>query len=331
MARLLLHHGADPNAGYLWDGRHPFTALTGAFGRGEGNQPPHQHRLELARLLLEAGADPNDSQTLYNCGLGGAGDDDSHIELLFQYGLGRGNGGPWFARLRGLPTPAQLLQDELLRAARHGRLELARLLIEHGVDTNGRGSEHPAYGGHTAHEFAMLHGNPEIAELLAAAGATTTAQGPVHTFLSACMRADRPAIERLLAADPALVATAIAREPYLIGRAAETGRADAVRLMAELGFDVNLGDALVYRQDCPSVMGFLGELDPCVKVVQRATALHLAAWRGDLAVVRTLVELGADPNLLDTEHHSTPRGWTEYNHQHEVAAYLASLPGSAHR
>jgi len=60
---------ADPDAGYLWEGLpSPFTALTGAFGEGEDgrNQPPHQHSLALARLLLEAGADPNDSQTLYN-------------------------------------------------------------------------------------------------------------------------------------------------------------------------------------------------------------------------------------------------------------------------
>jgi hypothetical protein len=68
VARLLLDAGADPNAGYLWDGTYPFTALTGAFGGGEDktNQPPHRHALALARLLLEGGADPNDSQALYN-------------------------------------------------------------------------------------------------------------------------------------------------------------------------------------------------------------------------------------------------------------------------
>jgi hypothetical protein len=67
-ARLLLDHGADPNAGYLWAGTYPFTALTGAFGGGEdrGNEPPHPQSRPLARLLLAAGADPNDSQTLYN-------------------------------------------------------------------------------------------------------------------------------------------------------------------------------------------------------------------------------------------------------------------------
>src|SRR5205823_5014840 len=33
--RLLLGAGADPNAGTLWDGTYPFTALTGVLGGGE--------------------------------------------------------------------------------------------------------------------------------------------------------------------------------------------------------------------------------------------------------------------------------------------------------
>ncbi len=60
-ARLLLDHGADPNAGYLWHGMSPpFTALTGALGDGEGDQPDHPHGFALAKLLLGAGADAND-------------------------------------------------------------------------------------------------------------------------------------------------------------------------------------------------------------------------------------------------------------------------------
>jgi len=52
-ARLLLDHGANPNAGYLWHGlTTPFTALTGALGSGEGGQPPHPHALALARTPL---------------------------------------------------------------------------------------------------------------------------------------------------------------------------------------------------------------------------------------------------------------------------------------
>lgn len=95
-ARLLLAAGADPNTGYLWDGLpSPFTALTGVFGRGEQGAPPHPNEIPLARLLLEAGAQANDSQTIYNRGLGDfANDDTEFLELLLDHGLGRGDGGP---------------------------------------------------------------------------------------------------------------------------------------------------------------------------------------------------------------------------------------------
>ena len=92
-AELLLDHGADPNAGYLWEGLcPPFTALTGAFGSGEGTNPAHPDGLRIARLLLERGADPNDGQTIYNMG-GFPGDE--WLELLLEFGFGRGDGGPW--------------------------------------------------------------------------------------------------------------------------------------------------------------------------------------------------------------------------------------------
>ena len=103
-ARLLIEHGADPNAGFLWEGGYVLTALTGVLGlgeddvgRGEGPlwQPPHQHWVEFARLLLEAGADPNDNQGLYNRM---QYPDDEHLKLLFEYGLGKDQGGPWFKR-----------------------------------------------------------------------------------------------------------------------------------------------------------------------------------------------------------------------------------------
>ena len=108
VARLLIAAGADPSAGFLWRGNvPPFTALTGAFGDGEDgtNQPPHRDRDALARLLLEAGADPNDEQTLYNRHFR---PDDGHLELLLAYGLGQDKGGPWFRRLGDrLHSPAR--------------------------------------------------------------------------------------------------------------------------------------------------------------------------------------------------------------------------------
>ncbi|WP_431040809.1 ankyrin repeat domain-containing protein [Streptomyces sp. P1-3] len=266
-ARVLLEHGADPNAGFLWEGlTSPFTALTGAFGGGEGDQSPHPHGMALARLLLEAGADPNDSQTLYNRGLGGSfSDDTAHLQLLLEFGLGRGEGGPWHARLGPtLQSPQQMLRDELATAALRGGPRRARLLLAHGAEVDGIG-QHPAYGRRTPYELALLGGHTEVAEILAAAGASE-ALDEIDGFTAACMRADADVVAGFA---PDLLARARTESPELINRAAEQRKPAAVRLLAGLGFDVNH--------------------------LHQSTPLHEAAWNDDVETARTLIELGADP------------------------------------
>ncbi|ADB35902.1 Ankyrin [Kribbella flavida DSM 17836] len=298
IARLLLAHGADPNAGYLWQGLpSPFTALTGAFGRGEGDQPPHQCRLELARVLLEAGADPNDSQTMYNCGPGCPPPyDEQHLELLLEFGLGRGDGGPWHERLTvAHPTPQDLLEDELVFASAQGLLRRVELVLAAGVDPDGRGTRHPAFGHHRAYELAAMLGHTEIAELLRAAGAAPL--DDVHTLFAAVFRGEP------VAADSELAGRAVDRDPYLALRAAELGRTAALSPLKELGWDLN--------------------------VMTSATPLHRAAWNGHLETVRKLVELGADPTLQDPTYQHTPLGWAKHNGQQAVVGFLSGLGGGA--
>jgi ankyrin repeat protein len=43
----------------------------------------------------------------------------------------------------------------------------------------------------------------------------------------------------------------------------------------------------------------------------RHTALHSAAWNGDLPMVKLLLAAGADPAARDDEHDGTPRDWAE--------------------
>ncbi|MEV6416265.1 ankyrin repeat domain-containing protein [Kribbella sp. NPDC051718] len=296
IAQLLLANGADPNAGYLWDGLpSPFTALTGAFGRGEGDQPPHRNRLELARLLLEAGADPNDSQTMYNCGPGCPPPyDDDHLELLLEFGLGKGEGGPWHERMTTAhPTPRQLLEDELVFASSRGLLHRVELMLAQGIDPDARGTEHPGFCGHRAYELASVAGYAEVADLLRVAGAAPLDE--VHELYAAALRGES------VGADPELAARAVRRNPFVPIRAAELGRTEAMAPLQELGFDLN--------------------------VQAMNTPLHQAAFSGHLDTVKKLIELGADPSIEDSSYHSTPRGWAEHNHQQEVVDYLDSLKG----
>lgn len=77
-----------------------------------------------------------------------------------------------------------------------------------------------------------------------------------------------------------------------------------------------------------------GRWDLVVGLVQRGapirgtgrTPLHVAAGAGELDVVRTLLDHGADPTVTDPEFHATPRQWAEFLQHGAVAEYLAELP-----
>lgn len=295
-ARLLLEHGADANAGFLWDGHYLFTALTGAFGEGEAgpvHQPEHQYCYPFARLLLEAGADPNDSQTLYNRMFTGG---TRHLELLFEFGLGQGTDGVWSKRLgTRLDTPAEILQQQMGWAAKYNQMERIRLLIEHGVDVNTADKRL----GRTPYELALLHGNTETAEYLLAHGAKQTTLSALDVFGAVCLSGDESQARSLLAKDETLMDQLGDRRVELLHLAAESDKRDAVRLMAKLGFDLN--------------------------ELKRTTPLHHAALAGHLEMVKLLIELGADPLVRDAEFNATPFGWAEYGQKTEVAEFLARL------
>jgi ankyrin repeat protein len=122
---------------------------------------------------------------------------------------------------------------------------------------------------------------------------------PVEEFLSACMAADRATVDRMLAARPGLVAAAITRRPDAVLQATELRRPDVIRLLADLGFDVN--------------------------VWARITPLHQAAYDGDVSVVQTLLDVGADAELREPGFNATPLGWAEHARREDVIELLRAL------
>ncbi|HUK72752.1 MAG TPA: ankyrin repeat domain-containing protein [Streptosporangiaceae bacterium] len=55
------------------------------------------------------------------------------------------------------------------------------------------------------------------------------------------------------------------------------------------------------------------------------TALHKAAEEGDLDQARTLLRLGADPDIRDTRFGSTPLGWARYFGQEPLIELLEPI------
>jgi ankyrin repeat protein len=229
IARLLLDHGADPNARWIgpW-GEPAFTVLTGVIGQGEGDQPPHPQAKDLAALLIARGADPFDPQALYNTS--STHDDTDWLEFLWTQSERHGRLDAWRvvpeAAIIGGSVPLNALDYLLGNATAFNHVRRAEWLLAHGADPN---SLH-AYSRRPQREEALIHGHLELAELLKRFGAeTTTLEGP-SAFRAACMSLDREAARAIATRQPEYL-----HDPEPMLTAARRGRADVVALLLELG------------------------------------------------------------------------------------------------
>jgi ankyrin repeat protein len=263
LARELLERGADPNATFRNE-YGPMSALYGAAGV--------VHDRELTRVLLEAGANPNDGESLYHAT---EAEDPECLRLLLEHG----------AETHGTNALAHALDDD--------RLEHVRLLLEAGADPNegalvahavrrGRGpeflpmlAEHGADldrpGGETwrgnvplrtPYQHAILRGRDDSARALAELGASTEVDGR-DLAVAAVARGESPQSPIPDELDPD------AQEVLIL-----SALSGSVELVAEL-----MG---------PDFRGVVGGSPP-------GTLLQHAAWVGDPEIVRALLLHGADP------------------------------------
>ena len=255
--------------------------------------------LELARLLLDAGADPNDAQTLYNNMWRKT---NEHLELLFAYGLGSGDGGPWRARLADQPSPAEMLEEQLRFAAETGQRRARRAAAPRTASTsNGLGMHHPTLRGRSALELARRE---------RARARRRAADGRGRD--GAAARSRRRAARRVHARRPRARARADRGRRRARGGGARARSAPAGRRGR--------------RQDGPRPCGcWSSSASTSTRDTARPTALHLAAYDGSRELVDVLLELGADPNVRDRDFDATPAGWARHAHHDELADHLAAL------
>ncbi|MBI1493582.1 ankyrin repeat domain-containing protein [Halocynthiibacter styelae] len=150
IAALLKAHGADVNDSIAQPGTdHRLSVLYGASG--------HAGNLPLTGWLLEAGADPNDGESLYHCTEPGRGE---ALRLILKHGAN--------------PTGT----NALLRAMDFNDHTAVRLLLEHGADPNEFNDDE--VGGETPwvipalHQIARRDCDGEMAQILVDAGADLT-------------------------------------------------------------------------------------------------------------------------------------------------------------
>ncbi|QPF86977.1 ankyrin repeat domain-containing protein [Bradyrhizobium genosp. L] len=281
-ARLLLQAGADPDQriGSRWppgsldkpDDSNPLSALYGAAGRN--------HDLELTKLLLEAGANPNDNESLYHSleGSGTTGillehgariagtnamykvldtENVAALELLLRYG-GDPNEPPRNAPITDYGSP-------LMWAIRRRR---SRQCIATLLDA-GANPQVTTPDGVTAYELALRYGLSDVADLLR----ERTGAKPLpddERFIAACAGGDEPEARRIQAQRPDLPGALSPQQLRLLPELAAAGGDDAVRLMVKLGWPI-------------AARG--GDWD--------ASALNHAVFRGNAELTRFLLVHGA--------------------------------------
>ncbi|MBN8711453.1 MAG: hypothetical protein BGO12_10400 [Verrucomicrobia bacterium 61-8] len=290
-ARLLLDHGASAREHFLSPQGEIESALYGAAGIANS--------AALTRLLLEAGADPNDGEALYHAAefsthgalqaLLEAKPDSSWVSYCMCHKMDYEDPEGVALFLRHGADPSILLDRGVFAGSRplHFAIyrrrgpQVLRLLLDAGADPSLADKD-----GLTPARLAARLGQKETLGVFG-----TETLDDESRYLLALSSGDRSTAETLQGAFP----EAPQNFPHLLVDAAEAGNLEAVRLMLDLGFPIDTRGA--------SYGGWNG------------TALDHAAWGGHVEIVRLLLERGADFRLV---------------HSYNGTALGAAIHGASH-
>ncbi len=251
IARQLLSVGADPNSFFLGEPprntRH--TALCGA--SGIANHPA------LTRLLLNAGACPNDSapenegtETMYRTA---EFRDLTCLRLLMErgvaepakaYGLKRKLDYEDVAGVRfflengadpNVKHPNVVFGGSALHHAidRWRSLEIIRLLVDFGADVNQACDQ-----GVTPYSLAMRLGRLKTAKFLEENGADT-ALTLADLLFTACAKSDSGMVKASQRIHPAIIEDLSIEDRKSLAKAAKENRLEAAQMMLDAGFDID--------------------------------------------------------------------------------------------
>lgn len=268
--RLLLRNGADVDSSWT-NTRFPDSPLSALYGAAGVN-----HNVAMTKLLLEAGANPNDNESLYHSV---ESPDPTCTHLLIAAK----------ARVTGTNAIGRVLD--------YDKLALLRLLLEHGGDARERPWIHSAISrgrsiehvrtlmdagadlratdkhGVSVYALAQTLGRTDVLELLRNAGIEEPL-GEEDQFVAACSRGDEEAARAILERVPNILSRLKPRQLQSMPDLAAIGNQRSVRTMLVLG----------WPREVKSGWG--------------ATALNLAVYQGDSEMARLLLENGADWRTL---------------------------------
>ncbi len=270
------------------------------------NNAPH-----IARMLLEAGAEPTDGESVFHAA------ERFHVEsleLLRRYGVDLNHTGEWGN------TPLYFL----LRYWDVARVPNVRKgfdwLLEHGADPNVRcGRERES----SLHVAVRRGQHTEIVTRLIEHGADVNARrGDGRTAWVLAKRGGFDELASLLETVGATPEPLSALDALLA--ACGQGDVDAARRLATPDLRESLGSEETQLIVQAAMEGRVSAVAAYLAAgwssdtadENGATALHHAAINGFAPVVRELLRGGADFRIEDREHESTPLGWACFGADH---------------